>query len=363
MLKYGEECMRNYSYKNRWQKLLTPEMVSLLTQIHEYKGELSFITEMKLEALMHLAETAKMQSIEASNKIEGIYAPEDRLKSLATDKTIPRTQSEQEIAGYRDVLLTINESHDFIPIKPPIILQLHRDLYKFSGKSIGGSYKNIDNYIAEEDSEGNRFIRFQPVPAFETPAAIDAVCDAFVKIQDEADADPLLIIPMFILDFLCIHPFNDGNGRMSRLLTLLLLYRAGHFVGKYISIENMIEQSKEVYYEVLQKSSANWHEDKNDYIPFVQYTLGIILAAYRELSSSIKLLTINGKSKPERIREIIENAQSKITKTEIMEKCPDISQVTIQRALNDLLKSGEILKIGGGRYTAYLWNQNKESRK
>ncbi len=363
MLKYDEGSMRNYSYKSRWHKLITPDIVSLLTQIHEYKGELSFFIETKSDALVYLVETARMQSIEASNKIEGIYAPDDRMKSLVTNKTIPRTQSEQEIAGYRDVLLTINESYDFIPLKPPIILQLHRDLYKFSGKSIGGSYKDSDNSIVEEDCEGNQFIRFQPVPAYETPAAIDAICASFDRIQNEAAADSLLIIPMFILDFLCIHPFNDGNGRMSRLLTLLLLYRAGYVVGKYISIEKIIEQSKEAYYDALQKSSANWHEDKNNYVPFVQYTLSIILAAYKELSSSIKLLTIDNMSKPERIRVIIESAHRKITKAEIMDKCPDISQVTIQRTLNDLLKSGEILKIGGGRYTAYLWNRDKENRK
>ena len=240
-------------------------------------------------------------------------------------------------------------------------MQLHRDLYKFSGKSIGGSYKGADNVIAEEDSEGNQFVRFQPVPAWETPAAIDAICEAFDEILSGSDADPLLIIPMFILDFLCIHPFNDGNGRMSRLLTLLLLYRVGYIVGKYISIEKMIEQTKETYYEALQNSSTYWHEDNNDYIPFVQYTLGVVVAAYREFSSRVKLIATSNMSKPERIREIIKETLGKITKTEIMEKCPDISQVTVQRALNELVTSGEILKIGGGRYTAYMWNHNKEN--
>ena len=353
--------MRNYNYKNKWQKLLTPEVVSLLTQIHEYKGEQTLFIEAKAAALTQLVEIAKIQSTEASNKIEGIYTSDERLKSLVSNKTTPRTRNEQEIAGYRDVLSTIHESHDFIPVKPSIILQLHRDLYKFSGKSIGGSYKGTDNVIAEEDSEGNQFVRFQPVPAWETPAAIDAICEAFDEIMAQTDADPLLIIPMFILDFLCIHPFNDGNGRMSRLLTLLLLYRAGYIVGKYISIEKLIEQTKETYYEALQNSSAYWHEDKNDYIPFVQYTLGVIVAAYREFSSRVKFIATSNMSKPDRIREIIKETLGKITKTEIMEKCPDISQVTVQRALNDLVTSGEILKIGGGRYTAYMWNHNKEN--
>ncbi len=352
--------MRNYNYKNKWQKLLTPEVVSLLTQIHEYKGEQTLFIEARADTLTQLVEIAKIQSTEASNKIEGIYTSDERLKSLVSNKTTPRTRNEQEIAGYRDVLSTIHESHDFIPVKPSIILQLHRDLYKFSGKSIGGRYKGADNVIAEEDGEGNKHIRFQPVPAFETSAAIDALCEAFDEMINRTDADPLLIIPMFVLDFLCIHPFNDGNGRMSRLLTLLLLYRAGYIVGKYISIERLIEQSKETYYEALQSSSAEWHEGRNDYIPFVQYTLGVIVAAYREFSSRVKSLAANNMSKPERIREIIRETLGKITKTEIMQKCPDISQVTVQRTLNDLVTSGEILKIGGGRYTAYMWNHGKE---
>ncbi len=353
--------MRNYNYKNKWQKSLIPEVVSLLTQIHEHKGEQTLLMEAKADTLTQLVEIAKIQSTEASNKIEGIYTSDERLKSLVSNKTTPRTRNEQEIAGYRDVLSTIHESHDFIPVKPSIILQLHRDLYKFSGKNIGGSYKGADNVIADEDNEGNKHVRFNPVPAWETPAAVNAICEAFDEILAETDADPLLIIPMFILDFLCIHPFNDGNGRMSRLLTLLLLYRAGYIVGKYISIEKMIEQTKETYYEALGNSSANWHEDKNDYIPFVQYTLGVVVAAYREFSSRVKLFAASNLSKPERIKEIIKNTLGKITKSEIMEKCPDISQVTVQRALNELVTNGEILKIGGGRYTAYIWNHEKEN--
>ena len=353
--------MRNYNYQNKWQKLLTPEIVSLLTQIHEYKGEQTLFIEAKADTLTYLVEIAKIQSTEASNKIEGIYTSDDRLKSLVVNKTTPKTRNEQEIAGYRDVLATIHESHDFIPLKPSIILQLHRDMNKFNGASKGGEYKKSDNVIAQEDSSGNRIVRFKPVPAWETPVAIDAICEAFDEILAQTDVDPLLIIPMFILDFLCIHPFNDGNGRMSRLLTLLLLYRAGYIVGKYISIEKLIEQTKETYYEALGDSSANWHEDKNDYIPFVQYMLGVIVAAYREFSSRVKLLTTNNMSKPDRVREIIKDTLGKITKTEIMKKCPDISQVTVQRALNDLVSSGEILKIGGGRYTAYMWNHDKEN--
>ncbi len=352
--------MRTYDYNKKWQQLLTPEIVTMLSQIHEFKGEQNLFIEAQSDTLTQLVEIAKIQSTEASNKIEGIFTSDERLKKLVTNKTTPRSRNEQEIAGYRDVLSTIHDSYEFIPVRPSIILQLHRDLYKFSGKSIGGAYKNADNVIAEEDNEGNRFVRFQPISAWETPDSIEALCDAFDDAIARNEADPLLIIPMFILDFLCIHPFNDGNGRMSRLLTLLLLYRAGYIVGKYISIEKVIETTKDTYYEALQSSSQGWHEEENDYAHFVRYMLGVILSAYRDFSSRVRVLTTSGMSKPDRIREIIKDTLGKITKTEIMQKCPDISQVTVQRTLNDLIKNGDIIKIGGGRYTSYIWNREKE---
>ena len=352
--------MRTYDYNKKWQQLLTPEIVTMLSQIHEFKGEQNLFIEAQGDTLTQLVEIAKIQSTEASNKIEGIFTSDERLKKLVTNKTTPRSRNEQEIAGYRDVLSTIHDNYEFIPVRPSIILQLHRDLYKFSGKFIGGAYKNADNVIADEDNEGNRFVRFQPIPAWETPDSIEALCDAFDDAIARNEADPLPIIPMFILDFLCIHPFNDGNGRMSRLLTLLLLYRAGYIVGKYISIEKVIETTKDTYYEALQSSSQGWHEEENDYTHFVRYRLGVILSAYRDFSSRVRVLTTSGMSKPDRIREIIKDTLGKITKTEIMQKCPDISQVTVQRTLNDLIKNGDIIKIGGGRYTSYIWNREKE---
>ena len=221
---------------------------------------------------------------------------------------------------------------------------------------MGGRYKTADNIIEEEDSSGNKFVRFRPVPAWETPEAVEELCKAFNEALATEQIDPLILIPMFVLDFLCVHPFNDGNGRMSRLLTLLLLYRAGYIVGKYISIEKLIENTKEAYYDCLQLSSAKWHENENDYEPFVKYMLGIIVAAYRDFSSRVSLITTDGLSKPDRVREIIRTTLGPITKTEILEKCPDISQVTVQRALADLVESGQITKLGGGRYTKYLWN-------
>ena len=352
--------MRSFDYSNKWQKLLTPDIVALLTQIHEFKGKQSLYIEAKADALTRLVEIAKIQSTEASNKIEGIYTSNDRLKALVKDKTTPKTRNEREIAGYRDVLNTIHESHDYISIKPNMILQLHRDLYKFEGYDIGGKYKVSDNIIEEEDSEGNKSVRFTPVPAWETPEAIERLCDEFNKALGSEEIDPLLLIPMFILDFLCVHPFRDGNGRMSRLLTLLCLYRSGYIVGKYISIEHLIEKTKEAYYECLQDSSLGWHEEENDYVPFVQYMLGVIVAAHRDFSSRIETLTDIGLSKPERIEKIIQSNYGEITKTEILEKCQDISQITVQRTLAELVEAQKIIKIGGGRYTKYVWNRDSE---
>lgn len=353
--------MRELNYTKLWGEMLTPEIVSLLTKIHEFKGEQNLFIEAYADQLTELMEIAKIQSTEASNKIEGIYTSDERLKKLVMDKTTPKSRAEQEIAGYRDVLNTIHENYDYVQIKSGIILQLHRDLYRFMGPGAGGYFKTTDNVIAELDSAGNKKVRFQPVAAWEISDAIEALCKAFDETLLDESIDPLIVIPMFVLDFLCIHPFNDGNGRMSRLLTLLLLYRSGYIVGKYISIEKMIETTKETYYEALQESSAGWHAGENDYLPFIKYMLGVVVASYREFSSRVKLLTTAGLTKGDRIGEVIKQTVGTITKAEIMKKCPDISQITIQRALIELQEQEKIIKIGGGRYTKYMWNWDKEN--
>lgn len=352
--------MRIYNYKNKWEQFLTPEIVSMLTQIHEYKGKQNLFIESKADSLTDLVEIVKIQSTESSNKIEGIYTSDERIKKLALSKTNPKNRAEEEIAGYRDVLNTIHSNHDAIPLKTNIILQLHRDLYRFSSVTYGGNYKNIDNVITEKDAEGNKFVRFQPIEAWEVPASMEKVCAEFNEATMLEIIDPLLAVPMFILDFLCIHPFNDGNGRMSRLLTLLLLYRSGYIVGKYISIEKMIETTKDKYYDALQKSSIGWHENNNDYAPFVKYMLSVILASYREFASRVQIMIESKMSKPQRVASTIENTLGRVTKQDILEKCPDISETTVQRALADLLKKNKIKKISGGRYTSYVWNREDE---
>ena len=352
--------MRTFDYRAEYKKLLSPDIVALLTAIHEYRGKQNRLIEKKSGALTQLLEIAKIQSTDASNRIEGIVTTDERLHLLVREKTMPKNRSEMEIAGYRDVLSTIHQSYSYIPIRTSIILQLHRDLYKYSGRNIGGSYKNADNVIQETLPDGTKRVRFEPVPAWETPDAMEKLCTAFNRAIDDGEMDPLLLIPMFVLDFLCIHPFNDGNGRMSRLLTLLLFYRADYFAGKYISIEKLISDSKETYYEALQESSEGWHDSNNDYEPFVRYLLGIVIAAYREFDQRTELLEAKGVSKPDRVRALIKDQLGTITKTEIMQRLPDISQVTIQRALAELLKNEEIIKISGGRYTSYTWNRENE---
>ena len=349
--------MRTLNYKETYRKLLTPEIVSYLAQIHEQKGQQNLFIEAHKDALTELLEIAKIQSTEASNRIEGIITTDDRLKKIVRNKTAPRNRNEREIAGYRDVLATIHENYDFIPVRPNMILQLHRDLYKFNNPGFGGNYKNSDNIIAEEQPDGTQLVRFQPVPAWETPEAIETLCNTFNDAINDPDMDPLLLMPIFILDFLCIHPFNDGNGRMSRLLTLLILYRSGYIVGKYISLEKLIADHKESYYDALQDSDAGWHEEENDYLPFARYMLGVIIAAYKDFSDRVEILITKGLSKPERVREILRNSIRKLTKAEIMAQCPDIGGRTVERALASLQESGEIIKIGGGRYTSYIWNR------
>lgn len=345
--------MRQFTYQEKWKKLLTPEIVSYLTQIHEFKGEQTLFIEAKADALNQLVEIAKIQSTEASNKIEGIYTSDERLRALVRDTTRPKTRSEREIAGYRDVLNTIHESHDYIPPKPSIFLQLHRDLYKFEGYDIGGKYKTVDNVIEEEDTIGNTFIRFRPVPAWETAAAVEALCAAFEQAMGSEQIDPLLLIPMFILDFLCIHPFNDGNGRMSRLLTTLLLYRSGFYVGKYVSLEAKIAKNKDLYYEALAAAQPGWHDGTEDVVPFIKYLLGTILAAYKDFEDRMALVEIKLPAL-EMVRRASHNKIGRFNKQDIRELCPTLSDSSIEGALRKLVASGELRKEGKGKNTCYI---------
>jgi len=348
--------MKEFKYEQAASKLLNPEIVQLLAGIHEHKGKQELFIEADADILSTLYEVAKIQSTGASNRIEGIFTSDKRLEELVKEKSEPRNRSEQEIAGYREVLATIHESYEYINLNPNMILQFHRDLYSFSKYSVGGNYKNADNIIAETDAYGNQKTRFRPTPAFQTAEATESLCSEFSKVTKSGKHDDLLLISMFILDFLCIHPFNDGNGRMSRLLTLLLLYKAGYIIGKYVSLEMLIEKSKETYYEALQSSSEKWHEQSDTYEPFVKYLLGIILKAYREFENRVEHLRYREMSKPDRIKAVIDRKVGKITKKEILDNCPDISKVTVERTLTNLVKIGYLRIVGAGPSSAYVKN-------
>jgi Fic family protein len=349
--------MHNFNYLRRCEKLLTPRIVQMLNVIHESKGRQDLYIEANADALSGLKQISMIQSTEASNRIEGIVTSDQRLRALVKEKTEPRNRNESEIAGYRDVLSMIHEGYDHIPLSTNVIKQLHRDMYRYSGSGLGGRYKSSDNVIEEKDGSGDRFVRFNPVSAFETPLVMDRFIQAFDEAQNLEYLNPLLIDSLAILDFLCIHPFSDGNGRISRLLFLLLLYRAGYIGGKYISIEKIIEGTKETYYDALYESSQNWHEGMNNDLPFVEYSLGIIISLYRELDTRVSLITSSGMTKKLRIRRIMEESLGKITKRELLEMNPDISETTIEDVLAELVKEGTITKIGGGRYTSYVYTR------
>ena len=346
--------MRSFDYLKIRDKKWDLEVLTLIAKIHEYKGKQELYIKQKPMSLEKLVEIAKVQSTEASNQIEGIVTTDTRIKQLVNEKTSPRNRDEEEIAGYRDVLNMIHESHEYIPIQSNYILQLHKVLYSYSGESFGGKFKNTQNYIAEIRADGTRAVRFQPLAPYETSQAIDVICESYNQ-AIAADIEPLLLIPSFITDFLCIHPFNDGNGRMSRLMTALLLYKSGFEVGKYISIETKIAKTKLNYYEALQDIDEGWHEGSNDVTPFIKYLLGVILASYRDFENRLELVE---EKKPalEMVRNAVKEQIGKFTKAQIVEYLPALRRAAVEKALKILVDEGEITRHGGGRSTFYTRN-------
>ncbi|MCD8129291.1 MAG: Fic family protein [Oscillospiraceae bacterium] len=349
--------MRTFDYEALAQRQWDTETVSYLSKIHECKGrqQLYIIRQKPLE-LTRLIEIAKVQSTESSNKIEGIVTTSTRMKQLFEEKTTPRNRDEGEIVGYRDVLNTIYESHDYIPIRPSYILQLHRDLLKHAGISYGGHFKNVQNYINEARPDGTQVARFTPVASYEAPEAVAAICDSYTRTVALEMVDPLILIPAFICDFLCIHPFNDGNGRMSRLLTLLLLYQNGYEVGKYISIEKKIEDSKDAYYDALECADYGWHEEKNDPLPFIKYILKVILACYLEFEGRVGIASTQGgrRTAYDVVKAYVSDKVGKFTATEVIAACPTAGRSTVLAALKRLTDENIIVKIGSGRSTCYV---------
>lgn len=345
--------MRDFNYGKLRNIKWDNEVLGLVAQIHEYKGKQTLFLKQKPATLEKLVETAKIQSTEASNKIEGIVTTAVRIKQLCDQKTTPRNRDEEEISGYRDALSLIHESYEYIPIKSSYILQLHQVLYRYSQRGIGGRFKNTQNYITEIKESGEQIVRFMPLDPFETPTAIEKMCESFNRETDACEIDPLILIPAFIVDFLCVHPFNDGNGRMSRLLTTLLLYRAGYVVGKYVSLESKIEKKKESYYKALEKSDINWNREENDLTPFIKYILGTVLAAYRDFEQRV-ILVEDKSSAIDLVRNAVNNTIGKFTKSDIMELVPSVGKTSVENSLKILIEEGVIGRDGKGKATFYF---------
>lgn len=352
--------MREFDYSKLKERTWDNEIMAYVAQIHEFKGKQDLYLRQKPVELNRLVEIAKIQSTESSNQIEGIITTNSRLKQLVENKTTPRNRDEQEILGYRNALNIIHESYEAIPVRSSYILQLHGELLKHTAFSYGGKFKTTPNEIDMVLENGEKIVLFKPLEPYETPSAVERLCEEYNKAYGEGIVDPLILIPNFILDFLCIHPFNDGNGRMSRLLTLLLLYRAGYIVGQYISIEKAIADTKETYYEILQQADRGWHSGENDPKPFIKYMLGIILSCYREFESRISLAAKAGKksSSYDIVKSFTENTLGKFSKQDALLSCPSIGSSSVESALKKLVEEGAIIKTGAGRKTMYMRNIN-----
>ena len=345
--------MRSSNYSIIKDQKWDSDTLGLVAAIYKEAGKQELYLKQRPEELKKLVEIAKVQSTEASNAIEGIVTTNTRIKQFVAEKTAPKNRNEQEIAGYRDVLAIIHESFDVISITQNYILQLHKILYSHMQNSFAGRTKTVQNYISATYPDGHQETLFTPLAPFETPEALDRVCEEYNRVIGNAELDPLIAIPVFIHDFLCIHPFNDGNGRMSRLLTTLLLYRSGFYVGKYISLEAKIAKNKDLYYEALALSQEGWHEGTDDPVPFIKYLLGTILAAYKDFEDRFALVEVK-RSALETVRLATQNKIGRFGKQDIRELCPSLSISSIEGALRKLVALGELKREGEGKSIRYV---------
>lgn len=344
--------MRQFNYSKIREQSWDSEILGLIAAIYKEAGKQELYLKQRPEELEKLVEIAKIQSTEASNAIEGIVTTNTRIRQLVEEKTTPRNRDEQEIAGYRDVLNLIHESFDAISITRNFILQLHKIMYSHMNNPMAGQTKNVQNYISATYPDGHAEILFTPMAPYETPEALDQICQEYNRVIGNFELEPLIAIPVFIHDFLCIHPFNDGNGRMSRLLTTLLLYRSGFYVGKYISLEAKIAKNKDLYYDALNRSQTGWHEGTEDTLPFIKYLLGTILAAYRDFSDRFSIVE---EKLPaiEIVRKATMNKIGRFTKQDIRELCPALSLSSVEGSLRKLVAAGELKREGVGKSTIY----------
>lgn len=344
--------MRNFNYSDIKHQMWDSEILGLIAAIYKEAGKQEMYLKQRPEELEKLVEIAKIQSTEASNAIEGILTTSTRIKQLVEEKTTPKNRDEQEIAGYRDVLNIIHESFDVIPISQNYILQLHKILYSHMNNPMAGRTKSVQNYISATYPDGHVENLFTPLAPYETPEALDKICEEYNRVIGNMEVEPLIVIPIFVHDFLCIHPFNDGNGRMSRLLTTLLLYRNGFYVGKYISLEAKIAKNKDLYYYALGQAQTGWHDGTEDAVPFVKYLLGTILAAYKDFADRFALVETK-LSALETVRRATMNKVGRFTKQDIRELCPSLSISSIEGAIRKLVVFGELKREGSGKSTCY----------
>lgn len=344
--------MRDFNYSQIKDRKWDSELLGLIAAIYKEVGKQEVFLKQKPNELEKLVEIAKVQSTEASNAIEGIMTTSTRIRQLVEEKTTPRNRNEQEIAGYRDVLGIIHESFEAIPITQNYILQLHKILFGHINNPAAGRTKSVQNYICATYPDGHTKTLFTPLSPYETPQALDKICQEYNRVIGNLEVEPLIAISTFIYDFLCIHPFNDGNGRMSRLLTTLLLYRNGFYVGKYISLEEKIAKNKDLYYEALSMSQDGWHEGENDPVPLIKYLLGTILAAYRDFEERFAIVEIK-RPALEMVRLATQNKIGRFQKQDIRELCPSLSVSSVEGALRKLVLLGELVREGDGKSTCY----------
>lgn len=344
--------MRAFNYSEIKNQKWDLDILSLIAAIYKEAGKQEMYLKQRPEELEKLVEIAKIQSTEESNAIEGIVTTSTRIRQLVEEKTAPKNRDEQEIAGYRDVLNIIHENFDAIPISQHYILQLHKILYSHMNNPMAGKTKSVQNYISATYPDGHVETLFTPLAPYETPEALDKICEEYNRVIGNMEVEPLIVVPVFIHDFLCIHPFNDGNGRMSRLLTTLLLYRNGFYVGKYISLEAKIAKNKDLYYNALGRSQDGWHEGMEDVVPFIKYLLGIVLSAYKDFEERFALVETK-RSALEMVRRATMNKLGRFTKQDIRELCPSLSISSIEGALRKLVASGELKREGVGKNICY----------
>ena len=328
-------------------------IVGLTGIITDLKSKEEFRKFQYEETFESLRQKAIIESVKGSNAIEGIVTTDARIKDIVNGSA-PATHDEMEISGYKDALNLIHNDYRNMDIDGKTILAFHRMLLEKSNPHEAGMLKRTNNFILEMLPDGSRSVRFKPVPAKRVASDMEQLLLAYYEARQDAEISPLLLIPCFVLDFLCIHPFIDGNGRVSRLLTVLLLYMSGYDIVRYVSYEGQVNKYKESYYEALKTSSGGWHENGNDYVPIVVNFLQILYKCFKELDESFTDISLKKAKKSERVEAVLMGAIVPVSKQEIIEKVPDISVKTVELVLSKLLKAKRIKKIGTYKNARYM---------